>query len=115
MYSFKQTLFLILIIRKKKKFNGLFFFDKLWFYLFSQTLIDFRLTKRSAASLFNVGRAYQQLALNNYAVRYYREALLDETAPLQLKRKIAFNISIIFKDAHNDGLVRGLYEQYLTF
>ncbi|XP_063067966.1 general transcription factor 3C polypeptide 3 [Engraulis encrasicolus] len=73
-------------------------------------------------SLYNVGRALQQLGLTHLAIHYYQEAL-KQPAPtlegidddqLDLRREIAFNLSLIYQSSGNMEMARHLIYTYCT-
>ncbi|XP_019897888.2 general transcription factor 3C polypeptide 3 isoform X2 [Esox lucius] len=73
-------------------------------------------------SMYNLGRALQQLGLAHLAIHYYQKALsfpppmLEgiETDQVDLRREIAFNLSIIYQANENTDMVRHLINTYCT-
>lgn len=73
-------------------------------------------------SMYNLGRALQQMGLAHLAIHYYHKALgfppltLEGIADDQvdLRREIAFNLSIIYQASGNTEMVRHLINTYCT-
>ncbi|XP_028320826.1 general transcription factor 3C polypeptide 3 isoform X2 [Gouania willdenowi] len=67
-------------------------------------------------SMYNVGRALHQIGLTHLAIHYYQKALSIPAQKLQgidddqvdLKREIAFNLSLIYKTSGNIEMARQL-------
>ncbi|KAJ8350507.1 hypothetical protein SKAU_G00256370 [Synaphobranchus kaupii] len=76
----------------------------------------------SQESLYNVGRALQQLGLAHLAIHYYQKAL-DVPPPslegieddqVDLRREIAYNLSLIYQASGNKEMVRHLLRTYCS-
>ncbi|KAM9397692.1 general transcription factor 3C polypeptide 3 isoform 1-T1 [Salvelinus alpinus] len=73
-------------------------------------------------SMYNLGRALQQMGLAHLAIHYYHKALsfppltLEgiEADQVDLRREIAFNLSIIYQASGNTEMVRHLINTYCT-
>uniref|UniRef100_A0AAZ3R8G8 General transcription factor IIIC, polypeptide 3 n=1 Tax=Oncorhynchus tshawytscha TaxID=74940 RepID=A0AAZ3R8G8_ONCTS len=68
-------------------------------------------------SMYNLGRALQQMGLAHLAIHYYHKALntpLHSLLPQDLRREIAFNLSIIYQASGNTEMVRHLINTYCT-
>ncbi|XP_045555430.1 general transcription factor 3C polypeptide 3 [Salmo salar] len=71
-------------------------------------------------SMYNLGRALQQMGLAHLAIHYYHKALsfppltLEgiEADQVDLRREIAFNLSIIYQASGNTEMVRHLINTY---
>ncbi|XP_064826286.1 general transcription factor 3C polypeptide 3-like [Oncorhynchus masou masou] len=73
-------------------------------------------------SMYNLGRALQQMGLAHLAIHYYHKALSFPPLTLEgiaddqvdLRREIAFNLSIIYQASGNTEMVRHLINTYCT-
>ncbi|XP_036396803.1 general transcription factor 3C polypeptide 3 [Megalops cyprinoides] len=73
-------------------------------------------------SLYNTGRALQQLGLGHLAIHYYEKALdcpppsLEgiEDDQVDLRREIAFNLSLLYQASGNKEMVRHLLYTYCS-
>ncbi|XP_045065563.1 general transcription factor 3C polypeptide 3 [Coregonus clupeaformis] len=73
-------------------------------------------------SMYNLGRALQQMGLVHLSIHYYHKALsfppptLEgiEADQVDLRREIAFNLSIIYQASGNTEMVRHLINTYCT-
>ncbi|KAJ8003697.1 hypothetical protein DPEC_G00151010 [Dallia pectoralis] len=73
-------------------------------------------------SMYNLGRALQQLGLAHLAIHYYQKALsfppsvLEgiDTDQVDLRREIAFNLSLIYQSSGNTDMARHLINTYCT-
>ncbi|XP_030636502.1 general transcription factor 3C polypeptide 3 [Chanos chanos] len=73
-------------------------------------------------SMYNLGRALQQLGLSHLAIHYYKKAL-DFSPPslegidgdqVDLRREIAYNLALIYQSSGNKEMARSLIYTYCT-
>jgi general transcription factor 3C polypeptide 3 (transcription factor C subunit 4) len=74
-----------------------------------------------AEVLYNTGRFYHQIGIISTAKHYYEQALkvsnsMIESDPeiLDLKRTIAFNLHIIYKNSGNKHMARKILYEYIV-
>ncbi|KPP62700.1 general transcription factor 3C polypeptide 3-like, partial [Scleropages formosus] len=71
-------------------------------------------------SLYNMGRAMQQLGLAHLAIHYYQKALVSpvpasegmDDDQVDLRREIAYNLSLIYQSSGNKEMVQHLLRSY---
>jgi general transcription factor 3C polypeptide 3 (transcription factor C subunit 4) len=88
-----------------------------YMYKYAQT----REPEASAEIYYNTGRLYHQMGMVSIAKNYYEKAL-KETNPLvekypdilDLKREIAFNLHIIYKQSGNKHMARKILYDYIV-
>ncbi|KAI7811198.1 general transcription factor 3C polypeptide 3 [Triplophysa rosa] len=89
-------------------------FSFLWRY------VEFR--GHCQESLYNLGRALHQLGLNHLALHYYEKALTlsplhlegIEDDQVDLRREIAYNLSLIYQSSGNKDMARQVIYTYCT-
>uniref|UniRef100_H2U0T2 General transcription factor IIIC, polypeptide 3 n=1 Tax=Takifugu rubripes TaxID=31033 RepID=H2U0T2_TAKRU len=82
-------------------------FSFLWRYL--------ELRGECQESMYNLGRALHQLGLTHLAIHYYQKALALPGMPddqVDLRREIAFNLSLIYQTSGNTEMARQLINTY---
>uniref|UniRef100_A0A8C9SHK1 General transcription factor IIIC, polypeptide 3 n=1 Tax=Scleropages formosus TaxID=113540 RepID=A0A8C9SHK1_SCLFO len=90
-------------------------FSFLWRYL--------ELRGHCQESLYNMGRAMQQLGLAHLAIHYYQKALVSpvfvgaempgmDDDQVDLRREIAYNLSLIYQSSGNKEMVQHLLRSY---
>jgi len=69
---------------------------------------------------YNLGRAMHQLGLFHAAIHYYKEALEmnpcidNENQVFDLKREVAFNLSLIYRNSGSPLMAQMIMQKYLT-
>jgi len=69
---------------------------------------------RTIEAVYNLGRAFHQLGLVQFAVPLYKKALNMEKDENNLKMDVAYNLSLIYKASGSVELARQITMQYLT-
>lgn len=86
-------------------------------YLFEYVkLKDFNDPYQKMEALYNVGRAFHQLELDNLAITFYEKVLKIEVEDesLDLKREAAYNLYIIYNIHENHRLAEDIMDKYLV-
>lgn len=87
-------------------------FSFLWRYL--------ELRGECQESLYNLGRALHQMGLTHLCIHYYQKALTLPPKKLEgipddqvdLKREIAFNLSLVYQSSGNLEIARQLIQEH---